>query len=212
MLDYTPFALSFVYTLWRFYAFSRTNLLTRCHSASTYFLLFLCFRKVTHEIFSELDKTKAEVPNYLTRRQSPKKSRRQTKGQPHQVVPWGTPRPRHQVVWPPGPPPDIALTPIYSPRRENPKGPNSFPENILQAAAIVDVRSGGSRSSSRHLAREGNHHQRPSSSPLPASGVIREYSTLDYGSIAVVRWMSSPSMCFMFRSCELPIMIKIIVM
>jgi hypothetical protein len=24
------------------------------------FLLFLCFRKVTHEIFSELDKTKAE--------------------------------------------------------------------------------------------------------------------------------------------------------
>jgi hypothetical protein len=28
-----------------------------------YFLLFLCFRKVTHEIFSELDETKAECPN-----------------------------------------------------------------------------------------------------------------------------------------------------
>jgi hypothetical protein len=27
------------------------------------FLLFLCFRKVTHEIFSELDETKAEPPN-----------------------------------------------------------------------------------------------------------------------------------------------------
>jgi hypothetical protein len=27
-----------------------------------YFLLFLCFRKVTHEIFSELDETKAEHP------------------------------------------------------------------------------------------------------------------------------------------------------
>jgi hypothetical protein len=27
-----------------------------------YFLLFLCFRKVTWEIFSELDKTKAEHP------------------------------------------------------------------------------------------------------------------------------------------------------
>jgi hypothetical protein len=26
------------------------------------FLLFLCFRKVTQEIFSELDKTKAEHP------------------------------------------------------------------------------------------------------------------------------------------------------
>jgi hypothetical protein len=27
------------------------------------FLLFLCFRKVTHEIFSELDETKAEHPD-----------------------------------------------------------------------------------------------------------------------------------------------------
>jgi hypothetical protein len=27
-----------------------------------YFLLFLCFRKVTQEIFSELDETKAERP------------------------------------------------------------------------------------------------------------------------------------------------------
>jgi hypothetical protein len=131
MLVYTPFALCFVYTLWRFYAFSRTNLLTRCHSASSYFLLFLCFRKVTQEIFSELDETKAEVPNYLTQRRSPKESWRRTKGQPDQVVARATPRLRHQVVWPPSPPPDIALSPIYSPQRENPKGPNSFPENIL---------------------------------------------------------------------------------
>jgi hypothetical protein len=28
-----------------------------------YFLLFLCFRKVTQKIFSELDETKAEPPN-----------------------------------------------------------------------------------------------------------------------------------------------------
>jgi hypothetical protein len=49
------------------------------------FLLFLCFRKVTQEIFSKLDETKAKVPNYLTRR-SPKESRRQTRGQPHHMV------------------------------------------------------------------------------------------------------------------------------
>jgi hypothetical protein len=30
--------------------------------AVPYFLLFLCFRKVTQEIFSELDETKAEHP------------------------------------------------------------------------------------------------------------------------------------------------------
>jgi hypothetical protein len=43
--------------------------------------------------------------------------------------------------------------------------PINFPWNILQAAAIVDVRSGGSRSSSRHPTREGIHRWRPSSSP-----------------------------------------------
>jgi hypothetical protein len=128
------------------------------------FLLFLCFKKVTQEIFSELDETKAEVPIYMTRRRSPEERRRQTKGQPYHRVARATTWPHHQVVWPPGPPPDIALPPINSLRRENPKGTNSFPWNILQAAAIVISRSGGSRSSSRHTAGEGNHHRRPSSS------------------------------------------------
>ena len=45
-----------------FYAFSGTNLLTRCHSASSCFLLFLYSRKVAQEIFSELDETKAKPP------------------------------------------------------------------------------------------------------------------------------------------------------
>jgi hypothetical protein len=130
-----------------------------------YFLLFLCFRKVTQEIFSELDETKAEVPIFPDTRRSPKQRRRGARGQPHHTVVRPSPGPGHQVVWTPGPPPDIALLPIYSPRRENPKGPNSFSENILQAAAIIDARSGGSRSSSRHPAGEGNHHQRPYSSP-----------------------------------------------
>jgi hypothetical protein len=162
---FTPIALCFVYTLWHFYAFSGTNLLTRCHSASSCFLLFLCFRKVTQDIFSELDKTKAKVPIYLTRRRSPKERRRGAIGRPHHRVAWATPWPRHQVVWTPDPPPDIALPPINSLQRENPKETNTFPRNILQAATIVIPRSGGSRSSSRHPAREGNHHRRPSSSP-----------------------------------------------
>jgi hypothetical protein len=143
------FALCFVYTSWRFYAFPRTNLLTRCHSASSCFLLFLCFRKVTHEIFSELDETKAEVPNYLTRRRTPKESR----------VALATPRSRHQGC-------DRLVHLLKSPfRLYIPLDGNSFLENILQAAAIIDTRSGGSKSSSRHPAEEGNHHRRPSSSP-----------------------------------------------
>jgi hypothetical protein len=162
---FTPIALYFVYTSWHFYAFSGTNLLIRCHSASSCFLLFLCFRKVTREIFSELDETKAKVPIYLTRRRSPKERQRAARRRPHHRVAWATPWSRHHVVWAPGLPSDIALPPINSLHRENPKGENTFPRNILQAAAIVDPRSGGSRSSSQHTAGEGNHHRRPSSSP-----------------------------------------------
>jgi hypothetical protein len=130
-----------------------------------YFLLFLCFRKATQEIFSDLDETKAEVPIFPDTRRSPKERRRGTRCNPHHRVARANPWPRHQVVGPPGPPTDAALQPIYSPWRENLKHRINFPRNILQAAAIVDARSRGSRSSSRHPAGKGNHHQRPSSSP-----------------------------------------------
>jgi hypothetical protein len=132
MLIYTPFALCFDYTSWHYYAFYGTNLLTRCHSASSCFLLFLYFRKVTQEIFSELDETKAEVPIFSDTRRSPNKRRREARGRPHYRVA----RPRlglhHQVVRPPGPPPNIAPSPIYSPRRENPKYPINFPETYRE--------------------------------------------------------------------------------
>jgi hypothetical protein len=165
---FTPIALCFAYISWNFYAFSRTNLLTRCHSASSCFLLFLCFRKVTKEIFSELDETKAEVPIYLKVRRSPEGRRSRTRRRSHHRVAQATPSPRHQVVWAPGLPPDIALLPINSLQWENPKETNSFPRNILQAAIIIVPRSEGFRSSSWHPTGEGNHHRRPSSSPCQA--------------------------------------------
>jgi hypothetical protein len=83
---FTPIALCFIYTSWHVFAFSRTKLLTWCHSASSYFLLFLCFRKFTQEIFSELNETKAKVPIYLRGRQSPKEKRSWTRRQPHHRV------------------------------------------------------------------------------------------------------------------------------
>jgi hypothetical protein len=90
-----------------------------------YFLLFLCFRKATQEIFSELDKTKAEPPIFPDTRQSPKMRWRRARGWPHPRVAWPSPSPRHQGMRPPGPPPDAALPPIYSPHRENLK-PHQF--------------------------------------------------------------------------------------
>jgi hypothetical protein len=93
------------------------------------FLQFLCFRKVTQEIFSELDETKAEVPIFPDTRQSPKQRQSRPRGRPHHAMARATPRPCQAMVWATGPPPDIALLPIYSPRQENPKGPINFPKN-----------------------------------------------------------------------------------
>jgi hypothetical protein len=121
----------FYYTLWRFYAFSRTNLLTRHHSASSLFLLFLCFRKAIQKIFSKLDETKARVTIFPDTRRSPKMRWRRTRGQAHHRVARPSPWPRHQVVCPPGPPSDATIPPIYSPRQENLNSPITFPRNLL---------------------------------------------------------------------------------
>jgi hypothetical protein len=129
------------------------------------FLLFLCFRKATQEIFSELDKTKAKPHIFTEASRRLKMRRRGARGQAHHGVVRPSSWPRHHMVRPAGPPPDAALSPINPPRREKPKGWIAFPQNILQATAIVEARSGGSRSSSRHPAGEGNPCRRPSPPP-----------------------------------------------
>jgi hypothetical protein len=131
----------------------------------SYFLLFLCFRKATWKIFSKLDETKAESAIFPEALRSPKMSRRGARAWPHPRVVQPRPGPHHLGVRPAGSLPDAALTPIYSPRWEKPKDPINFPWNILQAIAVVDARSGGSMSSSRHPAGEGNPCRRPSSLP-----------------------------------------------
>jgi hypothetical protein len=49
-----------------FMYFFGTNLLTRCHSASSCFMLFFYSRFLPKEIFLELDERKAKVPIFLT--------------------------------------------------------------------------------------------------------------------------------------------------
>ena len=49
-----------------FNAFSVTNLLTRCRSASSLFPVVFGFRKVIQEIFLELDETKAKPSIFPT--------------------------------------------------------------------------------------------------------------------------------------------------
>jgi hypothetical protein len=91
-----------------------------------YFLLFLCFRKVTQEIFSELDEPKAEPP-YIYR--SFQKTEEETeRGQPHHQGARPSPWPSRPMVRAPWSTSDAAPSPIKTPRREKPKDPINFPE------------------------------------------------------------------------------------
>src|SRR3954469_4517572 len=112
----------FMRTLIQYFAFSGTNLLTRCHSASSCFLLFLYFRKVLQEIFSELHGTK---PQHLI---IPSRSHIQ-KGRRSGATRWPDTRPARPQAWPRlacvwahQVASDSASSPIYSPSRENTRG------------------------------------------------------------------------------------------
>jgi hypothetical protein len=96
------------------------------------FLLFLCFRKVTQEILSELDETKAKPPIFTKASQRPKMRWRGARGQAHHMVARPSPRPRHHMVRPGGPPSDATLSPIKSPRWENLKNGSLFLETYCK--------------------------------------------------------------------------------
>jgi hypothetical protein len=54
------------YTSWHFYAFSGTNLLTRCHSASSLFSAVFVFQKSYIENIIGIGQNKAKVPIFPT--------------------------------------------------------------------------------------------------------------------------------------------------
>jgi hypothetical protein len=78
--------------------------------------IFCCFcvsEKLHRKYSRNWTKRKPNLLFFPTRRQSPKQRRRRARRQAHHRVArplW----PRHQVVWAPSPPSDIALPPIYS--------------------------------------------------------------------------------------------------
>jgi hypothetical protein len=116
----------FCYTSWRFYAFSITNLLTRCHSASSLFLAVIEFQKSYIGNILGIGQNKSRISYFPEASQSPKMRWRGASGWPHSRAARPSPRSCHLGVRPPGPPPDATLPPIYSSRREKPKDPINF--------------------------------------------------------------------------------------
>jgi hypothetical protein len=122
----------FCYTSWRFYAFSRTNLLTRCHSASSLFLAIFVFQKSYTGNILRIGRNKSQSSYFPEAWQSPKLRRRGARRRPLHPMARATPWPRRGLVWAPGPPPNAALLPIYSPLWENLKTPINFHETYCK--------------------------------------------------------------------------------
>ena len=115
-----PLATCFIYTFISFYAFSGTNLLTRCHSASCLFSAVFGFRKVVKEIFSELDKRNVKVLIFLRRFQNTEEETEEDPEGPTPPPGAGPPWPREHGVWGPRGPAAFALSPTYTPRISKP--------------------------------------------------------------------------------------------
>ena len=88
------------------------------------------FKKAVLQISSELDETKCHVPIFPTCSRSPKERRRGApRRRPHPMARVG-PLARRHVGSEPRASTDVAPSPIYSPRGENPKHPSLHPRKV----------------------------------------------------------------------------------
>jgi hypothetical protein len=129
---FTPIALCFVYTSWHFYVFSGTNLLMRCHSASSLFSAIFVFQKSYTGNILGIGRNKARS-SYFPRHET--ESKEESEGGQEVATPpggAGAPWVRHPVMWDPLVPSDITPPPILSLRRKNPKSIGFSPRKVLQ--------------------------------------------------------------------------------
>jgi hypothetical protein len=105
----------FCYTSWRFYAFSGTNLLTRCHSANSLFSAISMFQKSYTGNILRIGRNKSRTSYFLPKLHE---NRRWDGGGPRAGLTIGGARPspwlRRPMVRPAGPTSDDALLPISS--------------------------------------------------------------------------------------------------
>jgi hypothetical protein len=121
--------LVFCYTSWHFYAFSRTNLLTRCHSASSLFSTVFVLQKSYIENILRIGRNKSRTTYYLTKLPEVRRGDRGgATGRPHSTAAWPSPWLRPLCVRPPCSTSDATPSPIKTPRQEKPKYPINFPK------------------------------------------------------------------------------------
>jgi len=96
------------------------------------FSAVFCSRKLLLRIFSELHETKGQVPIFPTRTRSPKERRRGATRWPNHLAARPPLLPRQLVRRPTSGSTDVAPSPIYCLRRENPKAPSHISRRVPQ--------------------------------------------------------------------------------
>ena len=170
---FIPIATCFASTLYHSYTFFGTNLLTRCRSASSCFLLFLYSRKASLEIFSELDETTRGCLFFQNTPDGAKEQQRRATRRPHAPRARAPLLPRPGVVWAPRGSAAAALSPTYSSRCKNPRYPSHIPRKVPEAPPSSTLARGGSEALPGTLPERGII-TRGLYITMPASGVMRE--------------------------------------
>ena len=117
-------------TLYYFYAFSGTNLLTRCQSASSLFSAVFGFRNPTRKISSELHEIFSAINMSSGSFRSPEGTWGGAPRAPHHSPARPRVGPRPAMGRGPHQAPDAHLSPIYTPRRVNPNTKKRIPRKV----------------------------------------------------------------------------------
>ena len=138
-----------MHTLCHIYAFSGTNLLTRCRSASCCFLLFLVSEILVRKYSRNWTKS---TPRGLFCHEASRRPKRRRSGatrRRHSRAAWPRSWPRGPGVWAPRDSPDSALPPTYSLHRETPSTESHDTENLpetppppIPSRGIQEIASG----------------------------------------------------------------------
>src|SRR5215204_901270 len=102
----------FMHIICRIYAFSGTNLLTRCRSASSCFLLFLVSEILVTKYSRNRTKSTPRFLFFPEPSRTPESRQREALGAPHHTLAQPEGGPRRPMVWWPQAPSEAALSPI----------------------------------------------------------------------------------------------------
>jgi hypothetical protein len=156
------------------------------------FPVFCCFcvsEKLHRKYSRNWTKQKPNLPIFNEASRRPKRRHRGATGWPHHRGAWPSPWRRPPMVRLPWSTSDAAPSPIKTPRWEKPK-----PRSIFQKHIMIRRRHQPKIGRVQKLfpapCRRGESPPEVFFITMLASGAMSELSTLDYGSIAVARWLS----------------------